>query len=112
MTKETLFKKMQAQNIFWSYAAETSKDIPDSVFIEHILIYADVDEIKVLFKVFSKEEIKRVWDEKMVPDSRYRRVNYYLAKFFFEIEDIEQYLTKKSLLYSRYEKLKRLSSKY
>lgn len=94
----------------WSYDASVASDISDSILIEHTLIYADVDQIKELFLIFSKEKIKRVWDNKIIPDNRYIRLNYYLGKFFFNIKDVQTYIDEKSIINSRYEKIRRIST--
>ncbi len=106
MTKKDFFSKLKKQNIFWSY--DTSSVLNDSIIIEQTLIYADVEDIKLLFLVFKPSEIKQVWAKKIVPDNRYRKLNYYLGKIFFNIKNIDAYLKKKSLANGRYEQLKKL----
>jgi len=108
--KEKLLKKLINENIFWSYDTAAASDISDSVLIEHTLIYSDVKEIKELFLIFNKEKIKRVWENQIIPDNRCLRLNYYLGKFFFNIEDIKNYIKEKSITNSRYEKIKRISA--
>jgi hypothetical protein len=108
MTKKELFLKLKKQNIFWSY--DTSSVLSDEVIIEQTLIYGDVDDILSLFSIYGQIKIKEVWDEKMVPDTRYIKLNYYLGKFFFNIKNINLYLKKNSLANSRYERIKRLTA--
>lgn len=105
MTKKELYSKLKKQNIFWSY--DTSSVLSDKVIIEQTLIYADVEDIQALFSIYKLEEIKQVWDQKIIPDVRYFKLNYYLGKLFFNISNINAYLKKKSLVNSRYEKLKK-----
>lgn len=104
MTKRELYSKLKKQNIFWSY--DTSSVLSDSIIIEQTLIYADVEDIQALFSIYKLEEIKQVWDQKIVPDVRYFKLNYYLGKLFFNISNINAYLKKKSLVNSRYEQIK------
>jgi len=108
--KEKLLKKLINENVFWSYYTAEVSDISDSILIEHTLICSDVEEIKELFLIFNKEEIKRVWENNIITDHRYLRLNYYLGKFFFNIEDVKDYIKEKSIINSRYEKNKRISS--
>lgn len=108
--KEKLLKKLIKENIFWSYDTAAASDIPDSILIEYTLIYADVEEIKELFLIFNKEKIKRVWENIIIPDNRFLRLNYYLGKFFFNIEDVKNYIKEKSIINSRYEKIRRISA--
>lgn len=108
MTKKELYSKLKKQNIFWSY--DTSSVLGDSIIIEQTLIYADVEDIKSLFLIYDPIEIKQVWDQKIVPDLRYFKLNYYLGKLFFNISNINAYLKKKGLVNSRYEQLKKLTA--
>jgi hypothetical protein len=108
--KEKLLKKLIKENIFWSYDTAAASDIPDSILIEYTLIYADVEEIKELFLIFSSEKIKKVWENKIIPDNRCLRLNYYLGKFFFNIEEVQTYIKEKSIINSRYEKIRRISA--
>jgi hypothetical protein len=108
--KEKLLKKLINENVFWSYDTAAASDISDSILIEHTLIYSDVEEIKELFLIFSPEKIKKVWENKIIPDNRCLRLNYYLAKFFFNIRDVQTYIKEKSITNSRYEKIRRIST--
>lgn len=108
MTKKELYSKLKKQNIFWSY--DTSSVLSDSIIIEQTLIYADVEDIKSLFLIYDPIEIKQVWDQKIVPDMRHFKLNYYLGKLFFNISNINAYLKKKSFVNSRYEQLKKLTA--
>ncbi len=108
--KEKLLKKLINENVFWSYYTAAASDISDSILIEHTLIYSDVEEIKELFLIFNKEKIKRVWENNIIPDNRCLRLNYYLGKFFFNIEDVQTYIKEKSIINSRYEKIRRISA--
>jgi hypothetical protein len=108
MTKQGLYTKLKKQNIFWSY--DTSTMLSDEVIIEQTLIYADVDDIQSLFTLFDNKGIKKVWEQKIVPDARYEKLNYYLGKLFFNIKNIDAFLEKKKIKYSRYEQLKQLTT--
>lgn len=62
-------------------------EIPENenVVIEHTLRYADVDEIKSVIKKYGIEKCQSVWETALVPDDRLRKLNYFLAKFIFNI---------------------------
>lgn len=112
MTKENLFEIIKNDNLFWSYDVTSAHDISDDLLIEHILIYSDVDVIKALFTVYDHQRIKSVWEHQIVPDRRYKRLNVYLGKIFFNIEEIGAFLHEKTAAHSRYEKIKRLDTGY
>ena len=104
MTKKEFCLKLNEHNIFWSY--DKSSVLSDAVIIEQTLIYADVDDIKELFLIFKSSTIKNVWANKIAGDMRYKKLNYYLGKIFFNIRNINTYLNKKSVINKRYEQLR------
>lgn len=110
MTKEKLFELIKNDNLFWSYNVASADDISDDLLIEHILIYSDVDVIKALFSAYDDERIKSVWEQRIVPDMRYKRLNVYLGRIFFNIEEIGAFIDEKNAAHSRYEKLKRFDA--
>jgi hypothetical protein len=112
MTKKELFNILNAKKAFWSYNIKNANEISDSLLIEHTLLWGDVEELKALFSLYEFKKIKDIWNVYLVPDTRYEKLNYYLATFFFDIKKIDTYLKKKSLENSRFQKLKRLSQKY
>jgi hypothetical protein len=73
---------MNENILYWSY---TGKPASANIVIEHTLKYADVDDIKVLIKEYGKEKCKEVWETTMITDKRFRRLNFFLAKFIFDI---------------------------
>ncbi|HMB40426.1 MAG: hypothetical protein KGY61_00945 [Desulfobacterales bacterium] len=80
-----LFEKMKSKNFFWSYAKEISLDEIDSaILVETVLKYGDVEDIKVLFNCYDKLYLREVWIKRLVFDDRFRKLNFYLAKIFFD----------------------------
>ena len=72
------------KSYFWSYEKD---NIPDHIVIEQILKYGDVSEIKELIKEFGSDICLRVWQNKIIPDLRFSRLNYFLARFIFKISE-------------------------
>lgn len=108
--KKQLIKKLIGINAFWSYDVSTdSNSIHDNLLIETTLLYGDVDEIQLLFSIFSKNSIRQVWEAKLIPDDRYYKLNFYLGLCFFGIKNIRAYINEKSQANSRYEKLRQLA---
>ncbi len=112
MTKKELFHILNAKKAFWTYDVKKVNEISDALLIEHTLVWGDVAELKALFSLYEFKTIKNIWNLYLVPDTRYEKLNYYLAKFFFDIKNIKAYLKKKGFENSRYQKLKKLSEKY
>lgn len=85
-----LFEKMKSKNFFWSYSKTISPDEIDSeILVETVLKYGDVEDIKVLFKCYNEIYLREVWIKRLVFDDRFRKLNFYLAKIFFNM-DLEQ----------------------
>ncbi len=70
------------KNYTWSYDKES---VPTPVKIEFILKYGDLDEIDEVIKEFGAEYCKEIWIRKIISDVRFKRLNYFLARFFFNI---------------------------
>ena len=108
LKKERLLKALAAKGLLWSYQPARTKHLADCIIIEHTLAFGDVPELQTLFSIFPREEIKQVWLEYLLPDERYRKSNRYLGLFFFEIQEIDQFLNHHADDYSRMEKLRLL----
>lgn len=110
MSKSSLVKYLIANNHLWSYDTQQAGQLPDSILIEHALLYSDVEGLLLLFKTFEKEEIQRVWENKIVPHKRYHKLNIYLGMFFFRITNIRTFLQSRIVEYPRLERLRLLAS--
>jgi hypothetical protein len=104
--RKELTGKLQKNNLFWSYHTPEGEIDSEELLIEKVLLYLDLEEIRKLFSIFPKEDVKRVWMEKMVPDSRYHSLNVLYAFLYFGINDPERYL--EQMLYHHYKKLSEL----
>ena len=71
------------KNLLWSYNPEQAKYLPESIIIEHILLYGDVPQLRLLFRTIALERIEKVWEQHLLPQPNLRKTNYYLAKFYF-----------------------------
>ena len=109
--KEKLLKMLVAKGLLWSYPSERIKYLSDNIIIEHTLAFGDVPELQTLFSIFPREQIKQVWLECLLPDERYRKSNRYLGLFFFDIQEIDQFLNHHAEDYSRMEKLRLLAAR-
>jgi len=66
----------------WSYKKE---QIPRPVEIEYLFKYGDLDEINDVIKEFGLDYCKVIWIDKIISDQRFNRLNYFLARFVFNI---------------------------
>ena len=89
-----LIEKLREENRFWSYAPGfADSDVPDEIIIEKTLVYLDLDEIKVLFELYGKQKVKRVWLERLVPQGEYlHTLNRFFAWFYFRVKKPDMYI--------------------
>jgi REP element-mobilizing transposase RayT len=85
--KRALFAKIRDAGLLWSYAADIRyTEDRQGLLIETVLKYADLDDLHMLFKLFGKRKIKAVWEKSMKPDMRFKKVNYFIARMFFDMK--------------------------
>jgi len=109
MTKEKLFNKLKNRGIFWSYSKDISYEkAGDKLFLEYLLKYGDFDDLIVAFKLYQKEYIKEIWEEKLKGDKRFIKLNLMLARLFFGMDVESSYF--KEAKNARVEKLRLFAS--
>jgi hypothetical protein len=55
--KAGLTEPLFRSKIFWSFDPTRMEDLPDEVLIEKVLLHLDIEEISLLFKLFSDSKI-------------------------------------------------------
>ena len=109
MQKRLLFDKLKKKGIFWSYAKDiTLEQVGDKIFLEYLLKYGDFDDLISAFKLYDKDYIKRVCEEKLKSDERFIKLNLMLARLFFDMDVESDYF--KEAKDARFEKFKMLAS--
>ena len=107
--KVNLFNKLRDKGIFWSYSKDITYDkAGDNLFIEYLLKYGDFDDIVFGFRLFGKKVIKKVWQQRLVSDKSFIKLNLMLARVFFDMDVEAGYF--KEIKSARFEKLKLLAS--
>ena len=93
-----LVDKLIEAGAFWSYDQASVRDsISDSQLIEAVLVKLDIEDIDLLFKVFSSRKIKSVWLKTMVVQGDYYySLNRFYAWYYFHVCYPDRYL--KSML--------------
>jgi hypothetical protein len=71
--------------IYSGYKESAYNELKESIIIEHTLKYCDVDAIKLIVNKYGVDECKKVWIKTLIPDKRMEKLNFFLAKFFFNI---------------------------
>lgn len=88
-----LIDKLKTQHCLWSYEKDSIKDIPDDVLVELVMLYLDIDEINLLFKLFGYKTVKRAWIENVVAQGeRYYNLNYFFAWYYFHAKQPRSYV--------------------
>jgi hypothetical protein len=84
--KQQLFERMKIKGLFWSYAPDICYDPQnDNLLCETVLKYADMDDIHRLFALYGKKEVQHVWEQTLKADTHFKRLNYFLARVFFDM---------------------------
>lgn len=98
--KEYLFKRLVEEHSFWSYDKESIQNISDWNMIKHVLIQLDLPDTDLLFQIYSKEQIKKVWLAELVPQGDYLlNMNVCFALLYFDIKKPVIYLKRMETYY-------------
>jgi REP element-mobilizing transposase RayT/transcriptional regulator len=107
--KDKLFKKLRDKGIFWSYSKTmTYEEVGNKLFIEYLYKYGDFDDIELAFTLFGKRVMKSIWEETLVSDRRFKKLNFMIARVFLGMKIEADYF--KEVKNARFEKFKMLAS--
>ena len=91
--KPYLIEKLKQEHCLWSYDNDSIHDMPDDMLIELVMLYLDIDEINMLFSIFSYKKMKRAWIENVVAQGeRYYNLNYFFAWYYFHAKRPRSYV--------------------
>lgn len=93
--KADLLQKLKQEGAFCSYAplSVTLESIKDDQLIALTMRYLDLDEIKLLFNIFSYKKIKDAWRRLLVPEGEYLyTLNRFFAWYYFKAKNPDAYL--------------------
>lgn len=91
--KQELVELLNNVNAFWSYANITVDNISDEELIEKVFIYLDMKEISLLFELYPRDYVAKIWRENMAIQRDYLfDLNVMIAMFYFDIKQPEKYL--------------------
>lgn len=96
--RDSLCEKLIRANAFWSYAVTDARSVQDEDIVEKTLKVLDIDDISVLFEIFPRKFIRKVWDERLACQGEYmENLNMMIAQYCFGIKEPEKYLKRKEL---------------
>ena len=88
-----LEKELHRAHAFWPFEKNACHHLPDRDLIRYVLIHLDLKDINYLFQIYSKQEIKKIWLEEVVPQGDFlRSMNLCLALVYFNVKKPVQYL--------------------
>ena len=91
--KPYLIEKLKQEHCWWSYDNHSIHDMPDDMLIELVMLYLDIDEINMLFSIFSYKKMKKAWIENVVAQGeRYYNLNYFFAWYYFNVKRPRSYV--------------------
>lgn len=93
--KALLIEKLNQEGAFWSYkgGSITAENIDDDNLIAWTLRYLDLDEIELLFTLYSKAKVKSAWRKLLVPEGEYLyTLNRFFAWYYFGAKHPDSYL--------------------
>ena len=91
--KGYLIKRLKEDNCLWSYNYSTIEDIPDDVLVELVMLYLDIDEINMLFRLYPYAVVKRAWLSNVVAQGeRYYQLNTFFAWYYFHAKRPRSYV--------------------
>ncbi len=98
--KSYLVAKLHEENAFWSFDKSSGLELDDWNLIKYVLIHLDLTEIDLLFEIYPKGKIKRVWlDELVVQGDYLRNMNICIANLYFDIKHPVPYLKRMETYY-------------
>ena len=90
-----LCKQLVAKNAFWSYDVNSFDAIPDEEIIEKCFTTLDMEDIDLMFELYTRKYIQEVWRERMAIQGEYMQMlNIMIAMYYFNIKEPEKYLAR------------------
>ena len=91
--KQELLAKLNQEHCFWSYNESSVNEVSDEILIEKTLLHLDLEEINLLFQIFSFKKIKQVWLDYLIPQEEYLyTLNRFFAWYYFKVKKPDAYI--------------------
>jgi hypothetical protein len=88
-----LLENLKKEHAFWSYETGKIQSISDNELIASVLLYLDMDDILILFKIFPRRKILKVWKERMLAqEPMYHNLNRLYSYLLFNIKNPDKYI--------------------
>lgn len=93
--KSYLLDKLKEEKAFWSYPVDNIQpsNIDDDNLIAWTMRHLDIDEINLLFQIYSKRKIKNAWKRLLIPEGEYLYIlNRFFAWYYFDAKQPAAYV--------------------
>ena len=91
--KPYLIERLKQEHCLWSYNQDNIKEVSDDVLIELVMLYLDIDDINLLFRMLPYAKVKRAWLENVVAQGeRYYQMNTFFAWYYFHAKRPQSYV--------------------
>lgn len=92
--KHRILEKIKTNGGLWSYDG-IPDNLDEDAIIEAALMHLDLEDMTLIFQIWSRSHVKRVWKERMVSQgSRLNILNYILAVKVFTVNNPDKYLSR------------------
>ena len=92
--RHLVLERIKDNGGFWSYRG-IPEDLDDDSVIEAALMHLDLEDLPLLFGIWSKSHIKRVWKERLVSQGKRMNIlNFILAVKLFHINNPDEYISR------------------
>ena len=87
-----ILELVKAAGGLWSYQG-IPEHLDDDSIIEAALVHLELEDMPMLFQIWSKSHLKRVWKERLVSQGKRMNIlNYILAVKIFGVSNPDKYL--------------------
>jgi hypothetical protein len=88
-----LTEKLKKESAFWSFDPASLYEVSNEMLIEKVLLHLDIDDVNLLFKLFQKREIMKIWKEKILSqEPMNHQLNRLYLLLYFDIKDPDRYI--------------------
>ena len=92
--RRAVLEKVKAAGGLWSYQG-IPEHLDDDSIIEAALVHMELEDLPILYRIWSKSHLKRVWKERLVSQGKRMNIlNYILAVKIFGVRHPDKYLAR------------------
>lgn len=89
--KKALTQYLDDMGVLWSYSIGENTILSDKELIEKSLTYLELEEMDLLFDIFSYETVRNEWIKEMLPSDYHIILNKILAYLLFGVKDFDEF---------------------